>query len=109
MIVHAQKLLVSDFVRTYLPTIRSAVFSYFLDMTEKQCKTLNQNAVHRMMMLMEQLLSSIQSDNDVHEVIETFYLRFAYKLIRSPFLPRRIRGANDIKDTIVLARKKVSI
>jgi hypothetical protein len=65
--------------------------------------------MNNVMYLLQKLSSSFEETKVTLEAFETFSLRFALKLLKCPYLDKRILGINEIRDFVLAAMKKEQV
>lgn len=83
------------------------MFDYFLKLNENELRALDKNdleeATKMIQVIMEQ--TSIYQDR-LEQVMELFYLEFAFKCFKSTILEKRINGMSYLDEVIEMAENR---
>lgn len=105
-IAEIRQLLNEEFLLTFVPSLQQAFAEHVLALPDDTLKGLTRQALNRPMAYIGALMERVFSQSDIRRLSEQFALSVALRLLRCPFINKRIQGVNDIKEYIDIAQKK---
>jgi hypothetical protein len=101
-----QRVVKAPVLDAFINGLKDGVLTGFLELPDEHYKTLSRAMLAKPLMMLEDLLQLVVSRNDVKQTLEVFDLGFSLRLLRCPFLDKRIQAINDIKDMADIVMRK---
>ena len=79
---------------------KNAFFDKIIRIDNKELKDLNKELMMRAMGLMKGFLGIVMNEDEANKIVETHEMMFSLRLIKCPYLEKRLKGISDIKNLI---------
>jgi hypothetical protein len=88
-----------NFVAKFVEDVKSSIIYRLENLSDVDVKILDKNLSNDLIMTMR-LYTKVTEPKASAELVETIQLKVAAKLLKCPFLEKRVRGINEFKDIL---------
>jgi len=87
-----------DFVNKIMPSIKAAIVRRLKYLNDKEIKDLDRDMISKFIIKAQGLLANTLSREEIYALTETSELEIALRFLTCPYLEKRLRGINEIKE-----------
>ncbi len=87
-----------DFTAKIMPSVKAAIVRRLKYLNDKEIKDLDRDMINKFIAKSQTLLASYIPKEEIYSLTETAELEIALRFLTCPYLEKRLKGINEIKD-----------